>query len=454
MQCRAAVIGLILPREIAYPRAGMQIQDMLLKYLNTCWQVTEELAPWLFLGAFAAGLLHVLLPRDFIRRHLGGRGFGSAFKAALIGVPMPLCSCGVIPAGIALKKEGASDAAAVAFLISTPQTGVDSIAVSAAFLGWPFAIFKVVSAFLTGLLGGTLADAGRPAATPETGASAAPAAAEPVSFTARLRELVAFGANELLRGIWRWVAAGILVSAAISVLLPDGSLGGRAWATGFTGMLAMLAISVPMYVCATGSVPIAAALVRAGMSPGAALVFLMAGPATNVATLGAVYKVFGRRVTGIYLAVIVVSSLVLGWVFDSLLQVRSSAPAACHAPVAGWLSTAMAAALLLLFAWFMLDDLRAWYGRRRAAAAGKALPAAAQTLLLQVSGMTCEGCANRVRACLTAAPGVLVVQVDLAAAKVSVGGSGMDAEDLCSRLRQAGYGALPVDGDETGNGRR
>ena len=125
--------------------------------IDAIWNILLELAPWLLLGAVVAGALHVILPANWMQRHLTGRG--GVLKAVLVGIPLPLCSCGVIPVGLGLKRDGASNGAAVGFLISTPQTGVDSILVSASFLGWPFALFKVFAALVTGLIGGTLADA-------------------------------------------------------------------------------------------------------------------------------------------------------------------------------------------------------------------------------------------------------------------------------------------------------
>ena len=130
-------------------------------FFREAWGVAGVLAPWLFFGLGIAGLLHVLLPADFVRKHLGRPGWGGIVKAAALGVPLPLCSCGVIPAAVGLKKDGASDGAAVSFLISTPQTGVDSVMVCAAFLGWPFAVFKIVSALVTGVVGGLLVDVTR-----------------------------------------------------------------------------------------------------------------------------------------------------------------------------------------------------------------------------------------------------------------------------------------------------
>ncbi|MCA9710868.1 MAG: permease, partial [Myxococcales bacterium] len=251
--------------------------------LHAMGSVMLALAPWLLLGAAVAGLLHVLLPEGFVHRHFAGRG--GVVKAVALGVPLPLCSCGVIPAGLGLRRDGASPGASVGFLISTPQTGVDSMLVSASFLGWPFALLKVGAAVVTGVVGGWLTDAvhAQPEATAPGGSSGAAA------MDRSLRGAVAHGLD-VLRTIWRWVLVGVVASAAIEVLVPPRVFAmltgaGEVWA-----LLTVLALSLPLYVCATASVPIAAALVAGGFPPGAALVFLMAGPATNVATLGAVYR--------------------------------------------------------------------------------------------------------------------------------------------------------------------
>lgn len=280
------------------------------------WSISQELAPWLLLGLAVAGLLHVLLPTGFVLRHLGGGRFSSVVKAALVGVPLPLCSCGVIPAALGLRKDGAGKGASVSFLISTPQTGIDSIAVTASMLGLPFALFKVVSAFLMGIVGGTLVNfAEPPAIAPASNTSQAtpkPTYANPIA------EALRFTYYRLFHEIWAWLLLGILISAAITTIAPPGSLADSPWATGLTGMLLMLAIGIPLYVCATGSVPIAASLVAAGMPTGAALVFLMAGPATNIATIGAVLKTFGKKATAIYLTVIIAGSFSLGLLFNTL----------------------------------------------------------------------------------------------------------------------------------------
>lgn len=325
--------------------------------LHAMWAVMLALAPWLLLGAAAAGVLHVVLPPGFVRRHLGGRG--GVVKAVALGVPLPLCSCGVIPAGLGLRRDGASPGASIGFLISTPQTGVDSTLVAASFLGWPFALLKLGVAAVTGMVGGWLADAvqvGRDATQ-----VAGPTAEAEVDRSVRGAVTHAL---EVLRSIWRWLVFGVVVSAVIGVLVPPRVFAmltgpGEGWA-----LLAVLALSLPLYVCATASVPIAAALVAGGFPPGAALVFLMAGPATNVATLGAVHRALGGRALGIYLVTIVVGSVGAAMLFDFVLA-GGSAMAHVHAEHGSSVEVALALALLGLMVWFGLDELRPVIGALR-----------------------------------------------------------------------------------------
>jgi len=345
------------------------------QFVENLWHILLELSPWLLLGMVIAGVLHVFLPEGFILKHMGGRKFADVFKAVAIGVPMPLCSCGVIPAALGLKKEGASDGASVGFLISTPQTGVDSILVSATFLGWPFAIFKVFAALLSGLVGGVLVNLfdKSPAAAAQTHSEKAcchashaehPIPQSPRTF--RLKDVLHFALIDLLKDIYRWLLIGILLAALISTLLPENSLKDIPWTQGLPGMLMMLAISIPMYICTTASAPLAASLVAAGMSPGAALVLLMAGPVTNIATLGAILRTFGKNVFAIYLLTVVVLSLLLGGLFNFLLADLPAAAAHLHHDHS-LLHVAAAIFLIALFGYFLTLELRAKRPRKTSA---------------------------------------------------------------------------------------
>jgi len=395
------------------------------------WRVLLELAPSLLLGLLIAGLLHVFLPADWIRRRLARRGFGSVLRAVLIGVPLPLCSCGVVPAAIALRRDGASAGAATGFLIATPQTGVDSILVSASFLGWPFALFKIVAAFVTGLVGGVLVDATTSRAEP---APAPAASCAPVAPGRRWLEVPRYAVGELLAMIDVWIVLGVAISALLTVFLPPGALAGEAWATGLLGMLVVLLVALPLYVCAVGSVPIAAALVAAGMPLGTALVFLMAGPASNVATIGAIARAFGRRVVIIYVAVVSGMSLLLGWAFDSVLpaDLGRHAQHIAHHDSASPLAIGSAVLLVALLAWLI--------GRRLVTSVRRHLASTRRGtgVELVVIGMSCGNCVAHVERALRAVAGVEAVAIDLASGRVTVSGRATAAA-LTRAIEDAGY---------------
>jgi uncharacterized membrane protein YraQ (UPF0718 family)/copper chaperone CopZ len=392
--------------------------------IQAMWQILLSLAPWMLLGMAIAGILHVALPRDLVRRELRGRM--GVIKAVALGVPLPLCSCGVIPAGLGLKKDGASSGSAVGFLISTPQTGVDSILVSASFLGWPFAIFKVLSAAVTGIVGGLVADAvDRPTET------AAPAATDAATPRLGLGDAVDHGLM-ILRTIWGWIVFGVVVSAAIEVFVP------QEWLTGLTAygaivpVLVALAISLPLYVCSTASVPIAAALVAGGMPPGAALVFLMAGPATNVATIGAVFRALGGRALTVYLGTITAGSVVAALAFDFVLRMGPTTAPHAHGAEKWW-SVASAVVLLGLMVWFAAAGLRRradrWLSR------GVSDPPAVE---LGVAGMKCNGCVSKLEKALLAEDGVASVEVTLEPGKAVVRGS-IDAGRVRQVVERLGF---------------
>ena len=404
---------------------------IVLRLVAAVWEVLVELAPWLLIGTVVASLLHRFVPASLVRRQLRGRA--GVLKAVVLGVPLPLCSCGVIPAGIGLKKDGASNGAAVGFLISTPQTGVDSILVAASMLGWPFALFKVGSALLSGVVGGLLSDVVSPA-VPAAGAVQAVSAVAgghvPEEPTRSLRDALGHGV-EILRSIWRWLLFGVVVSAAMSVFLPADAFSMLGLGTIATAALVLFA-SLPMYVCATASVPIAAALVASGMPAGAALIFLMAGSATNVATVGAVYRTFGARVLAVYLGTIVVASVGLGSLFDAVLSTAGVRAAVAHGHHSWW-GMLSAALLLALLVWFAAQELRGFVAKWRLRWASPH-----QRVELAVEGMTCNGCANGVSRALLAVDGVSAADVSAEQGRAIISGVADEAA-LRAAIEAAGY---------------
>lgn len=305
---------------------------------NTLGLVLDA-APWLLFGLILAGLIKAFVPLETMQRWLGGKGLWAVTKAAIIGAPLPLCSCGVIPAALGLRRAGASREATLSFLIATPETGADSVAITYALMG-PFMtvvrpVAAVSSAIAVGLASG-IADLVAPARmrTPQPSPAEVPAcgcsqgesgscatAAAPTVAPDRGKALAAglrYAFVDLYDEIFLWMAVGLLMAGAVLTLVPDSALAGLG--SGMGAKLAVLLVGIPMYICATASTPVAASLLLAGVSPGTVLVFLLAGPATNIATLGIVRREFGVPVFVIYLLAMAVVSILLGVLTDHLAQ--------------------------------------------------------------------------------------------------------------------------------------
>jgi uncharacterized membrane protein YraQ (UPF0718 family) len=286
-----------------------------------------DAAPWLVLGLVAAGVLKAWVPETSINRWLGGNGLWPITKAALIGTPLPLCSCGVLPTALGLHRSGAARGPTVSFLIATPETGADSILLSYAMLGPFMTIVRPVAAIFSAIVTGLLAAFVRqehttpvesvPCSSGCCSSACTPTAQHisggPLKTTlAGLR----YAFTDILDDIVVWLGIGILLAGLVTTLVPPMSLAG--WGSGLPAMLVMLLAGIPMYICATASTPFAAALLLSGISPGTVLVFLLAGPATNLATLAVVRKELGNQVLLAYLGGITGSSLALGLASDAL----------------------------------------------------------------------------------------------------------------------------------------
>ena len=319
--------------------------ELLTDFFVALWELTAAMAPYILFGLLFAGILHELIPDDFVQKHLGRDSVASVAKATLFGIPLPVCSCGVIPLAAALKKEGASRGAVLSFLVSTPITGVDAILATLGMFGWLFTLYRVASSVVIAFTAGVLANL---FGEREENAPKAPFTVSnlqsPLSNPAPtscccqgsceseakkhfdLSAALTYGFVTLLGDITRPLFWGLLVGAAITVAIPDHAaemLAEYRWA----GYLLVLAIAVPMYVCATASLPIAASLILAGVTPGAAFVFLTAGPATNTVTIGVVKKMLGRRTLTIYLGSIVAGSFFFGFLLDTLFDTMRIDPA-------------------------------------------------------------------------------------------------------------------------------
>ena len=388
--------------------------------INNFWALFLLSAPWLMLGLLLAGILNVFIPANFLQRHLGKEGVWTTIKAALIGAPMPLCSCGVIPAAVGLRRAGASKSATTAFLVSTPETGVDSVSVSYVLLGPFMAVIRPIAAVTSAIVAGILVGSEKPintdrecntlssdstqnldekegstsssccaSAKPQPRQSTAccnsatPAQTQTLTQTqlehqekvqkddaatvssccasqasqpeqnallSKMWQAVKFSSNKLLSDTMVWLMIGLFFAALVQTFVPTSFL--SQWGNGIIAMLVVILVSIPMYICATASTPIVAGLLMAGVSPGAVLVFMLAGPATNIATLGVVGKELGKRAVFAYLIGVIGVAIAFGFLTDYLVDYYgfevNSTMIMQHEILPHWFSTGCAIILSLL----------------------------------------------------------------------------------------------------------
>lgn len=319
---------------------------MVIELWVNIWSVFLDTAFWLLIGLLAAGFIKSFISENTMQRWVGGKGIGAISRAALFGAPLPLCSCGVLPAAIGLHRSGASKEATVSFLISTPETSIDSVAVTYALMGPLMAVFRpfaaLVNAVGTGLLVTLVDDVVKVSAAPVASCCApkltvakshCEASAVAVSCCStkkassccegdsveiyadsikpnKFKQVLVYAGAELLDDISTWLAIGIVLAGVMLTFIPPGWL--AQWGSGLSAMLVMLVVGVPMYICAVASTPVAASLLLAGVSPGAVLVFLLVGPATNIASFALLKTELGLKVTLMYLAGLAFFSLLMG----------------------------------------------------------------------------------------------------------------------------------------------
>ena len=296
----------------------------LVHFMSEMTAIFLSMAPYLLLGLTIAGFLHVVFRKELIVKHLGRGNLFSIVKAALLGVPLPLCSCGVVPTALSLRKNNASEGATLSFLISTPQTGIDSIIAMYGLLGGLFALFTPVAALVTGVIGGIAVTVFKGNKTAEPKISSIDdcnlcTQSDPHthSLSDKIKGMFNYAYKEFLDDISLQLVAGILISAVIGFVVPENFFS-RYVTNDFAGMVLMVLAGIPLYICATASIPIALVLMIKGLSPGAAFVFLTVGPATNAATITMIAHAMGRRVVVIYLTVLTVMSFLAGSVLNML----------------------------------------------------------------------------------------------------------------------------------------
>ena len=421
--------------------------------MQEVFTLITSMAPYLLLGFFLAGLMHAFIPPTLYHRYLGGASFRSVFNAALLGIPLPLCSCGVIPTAMSLHKEGASKGATVSFLIATPQTGIDSIIATYSLMGLPFALLRPFVALITALMGGGLVNMLETSDLTSTATASPPTpSANPTSptFMQRLRSAFHYAFVEMMQDIGKWLVMGLIIAGLITVFVPNSFFALFA-DTPLLSMLLVLVCAIPMYLCATGSIPIAITLMLKGLSPGTALVLLMAGPAVNAASLLVINKVMGRRALLLYLLSIVMSAVIFGLGMDYLLPSSwFTAPLneihTCSA--CGVSSFNLVCAILLLL--LLCNALIKRYMSQKSTCCGNTCGCHSQpttctchtpqseTLVLHIKGLKCNHCKGNAEKAISGVAGVASVVIDLASGEAIISGTPQKA-DVVKVIEDLGF---------------
>lgn len=431
----------------------MEFSHLIYALLN----ILNQMSPYILLGFILAGMLHVFIRPDTMSRHLSGHGWRPVVKAALLGIPLPLCSCGVLPTAVALRRQGASKGASTSFLIATPQTGVDSIAATYALLGLPFAIVRPIAALVGSVAGGMAVDRSdkdgdndMPVTASATACSdgccqSAAEAEAPRGFINKMWAAVKYGLTDMVASVGKWLVIGLVVAAVITVAVPDSLFLSLAEYPRLA-MLVMVAVAVPMYVCATGSIPIAMSLMLKGLTPGVGFVLLMAGPAANFASVMVLSKSLGRRATAVYVLSVVVTAILFGLLIDYLLPAQwfaigGAADTIGHCHVEWpWFPTLCSALLVALL-------LRAFVAgaaeRRRFRKESNNTSTTDTTMqkVYKVNGMACAHCKATVEKAVGAVAGVSSVAVDLPTGRVAVDGA-YDPKAVAEAVTNAGFDFL------------
>ncbi|MCJ7802680.1 MAG: permease [Candidatus Marinimicrobia bacterium] len=398
--------------------------DFILNIVNATVELWTSMAPYLLLGMFIAGVLHVFIGTDFITRHLGQNNLWTIIKASLFGIPLPICSCGVIPVAASLQKEGASKSATLSFLVSTPTTGVDSILASYSLLGPLFAIFRPLAAFITGITIGVLNFVFNREPRKEVVEKHIHSKKE-ISLKNKITTVFKYGFGELAEDIGKWLIIGVLIGGILTAAIPQEFIE-KFLPYQWMHFIIMLGIALPLYVCATGSIPIGAAFIQMGFSPGAALVFLIAGPATNTVTLSFVRSQLGKKAFYLYIISIVSISLIAGVVFNYVFamlggEVSIISPHGEHVSHTLRIVSGIILAVLILIGLIKFKQEKFEMKNE-----------------FIVNDMTCKHCKMTIENKLSSVEGVSKVSVNLDEKTVGVDGD-VNMDKIEEAIREAGY---------------
>ncbi|MDI6699612.1 MAG: permease [bacterium] len=389
------------------------------------FDIFYSMSLYLLIGYFFAGLVKFIIPEKKIYNNLSDKKFSDVLKAAFFGVPIPVCSCGVIPLVEHLRRSGASKKATISFLISTPTTGLDSILATYSLLGPVFAIFRPLSSFLGGILGGLLVKIFIKEGEKSDVEKCKIEEVEKETFKEKIISSLKYSFFELVESTGKWILLGVLLGTLISFVVPE-SFFRNYFSNRFLSYILMMLAGIPLYVCATGSIPVAASLVIKGLSPGAALVFLITGPATNSATILFVLKKLGKKTLFIYLISIVIISLFSGFLLDLVIgDFNLKESIFMHKHSDGINIFKLLSSLILALLILKPYVTKMWRKKM-------------EGYKIKVKDIMCSHCANTIEKGLMRVKGVKRVFVDVEKKEVYVEGD-FELSEVFNAIKDAGY---------------
>ena len=414
------------------------IIDYMLLFLREMWGLCLEMAPYLLLGMLVSGLISIFIDSSFIFKHIGQKNAGSVLKSTLFGIPLPLCSCGVIPVAATLRESGASKGATVSFLVSTPQTGVDSIFLTYGMLGPVFALFRPLAALASGFFSGiVINNFDHDMHHHLSESDNAPKTKE--SLDKRIISGVKYGFLTLPADIVIPLTQGLVVAAAIAILIPPQFIAEHFSSSNLIQYTMMLAVSLPIYVCATASIPIAVVLMAKGITPGAAFIFLMAGPATNASSIAVIKNILGKRTLYHYLVLIAFTAISFGYILDNFLTITlPDMSSHTHHHVMDDYGS------IILSVIFLVILVNAYFYRSKSESTDSKdiennIENDQEKIAINVDGMTCSHCKESVESAIYSFSGVASASVDLLTGNVIVVGSGLDETALKEKITAKGF---------------
>ena len=414
------------------------IVNHMLLFLEEMWGLCVEMAPYLLLGMLVSGLISIFIDSSFIFKHIGQKSVGSVLKSTLFGIPLPLCSCGVIPVAATLRESGASKGSTVSFLVSTPQTGVDSIFLTYGMLGPMFALFRPLAALISGFFSGVvinnfdhdthhhLSESDNDSRLKE-------------SYYKRTIAGIKYGFLTLPADIVIPLSQGLVVAAAIAIFIPPHFIAEHFSSSISIQYIMMLAVSLPIYVCATASIPIAVALMAKGITPGAVFIFLMAGPATNASSIAVIKNILGNRTLYHYLALIAFTAISFGFILDNFLTITiPDFSSHTHHHIMDDYGS------ILLSVIFLAILVNAYFYRFKSESGDATnmendIGNDQEKIAITVDGMTCSHCKESVESAIYSFSGVVSASVDLLTGNVIVVGSGLDETALKEKITAKGF---------------